>query len=162
ELPPPATAAAIEEAERRLGHRLPSDLRALYRIAEGDGIGYENRYLFQGNVWLPLQSMVAEQTEWGTGERPWYGWELEWDAVVFAPTPTDTVRRCGGPPGWLCFGSGEDGNFLAVDTVPARDGRPGQIIQAGRDYDEGPAYVADSITSLLGHYLELLDRGAYE
>ncbi|MFI7413680.1 SMI1/KNR4 family protein [Streptomyces sp. NPDC049627] len=162
ELPPPATAAAVEEAERRLGHRLPADLRALYLLADGDGIGYENRYLFRGNAWLSLQSMVAESTEWGAGERPWYGWDLEWDAVVFDATPADTVRRCGGHPGWLRFGSSEDGNFLAVDTAPARDGHPGQIIQTGRDYDEGPAYIADSVTSLLGHYLELLDQGAYE
>ncbi|MFF4348156.1 SMI1/KNR4 family protein [Streptomyces sp. NPDC001530] len=162
ELPPPATAAAIDEAERRLGRRLPADLRALYLIADGDGIGYENRYLFQGNAWLSLESLVAEHTEWGAGERPWYGWDLEWDAVVFDATPADTVRRCGGHPGWLRFATSEDGNFLAVDTAPAQGGRPGQIIRTGRDYDEGPAYVADSITSLLGHHLELLEQGAYE
>ncbi|WP_431048017.1 hypothetical protein ACQUSR_29160 [Streptomyces sp. P1-3] len=66
------------------------------------------------------------------------------------------------PPGWLRFATSQDGNFLAVDTAPARNGRPGQIIGTGRDYDEGPAYVADSITSLLGHHLELLDQGTYE
>ena len=162
QLPPPATAAAIDEAERRLGCRLPPDLRALYMIADGDGIGYENRYLFQGNAWLSLESLVSEHTEWGASERPWYGWDLEWDAVVFDAAPTNTVRRCGGHPGWLRFATSEDGNFLAADTVPARNGRPGQIIQTGRDYDDGPAYVADSITSLLGHYLELLDQDAYE
>ncbi|UGY94099.1 SMI1/KNR4 family protein [Streptomyces gobiensis] len=162
ELPPPATAAAIDEAERRLGRRLPTDLRALYTIADGDGVGYENRYLFQGNAWLSLENLVAEHTVWSAGERPWYGWDLEWDAVVFDATPTNTVRRCGGHPGWLRFATSEDGNFLAVDTAPARNGRPGQIICTGRDYDDGPAYVGDSITSLLGHYLELLDQGAYE
>ncbi|MEX2980960.1 SMI1/KNR4 family protein [Streptomyces sp. C36] len=161
ELPPPATAAAIDEAERRLGRRLPPDLRALYTIADGDGVGHEHRYLFQGNAWLPLESLVAEHTE-GAGERPWYGWDLEWDAVVFDATPADTVRRCGGHAGWLPFATGEDGNYLAVDTAPARAGRPGQIIRTGRDYDHGPGYVADSVTSLLGHYLELLDHGAYE
>lgn len=162
DLPPPATAAAIDEAERRLGRRLPADLRALYTIADGDGVGYENSYLFHGNAWLSLESLVAEYTEWGASERPWYGWDLEWDAVVFDATPTDTVRRCGGHPGWLRFASSEDGNFLAVDTAPARDGHPGQVIRTGRDYDDGPTYVADSVTSLLGHYLELLDEGAYE
>ncbi|MFF2406258.1 SMI1/KNR4 family protein [Streptomyces sp. NPDC058092] len=162
ELPPPATAAAIDEAEHRLGRRLPADLRALYLIADGDGIGYEHRYLFQGNAWLSLESLVDETTDWGSGERPWFGWDLEWDAVVFDTTPADTVRRCGSHPGWLRFATGEDGNYLAVDTAPARYGRPGQLIRTGRDYDDGPAYVADSVTSLLGHYLELLDQGAYE
>ncbi|MGY5128207.1 hypothetical protein [Streptomyces nigrescens] len=46
--------------------------------------------------------------------------------------------------------------------TPARNGRPGQLIRTGRDYDEGPAYLADSVTALLGRYLELLDQGAYE
>ncbi|MBC7270786.1 MAG: SMI1/KNR4 family protein, partial [Streptomyces sp.] len=162
QLPPPATATAIEEAERSLGHRLPADLRALYLLADGDGIGYDHRGLFQHDIWLPLKSMVAESTGWGAGERPWYGWDLDWDAVVFDTTPADTVRRCGGHPGWLRFASAQDGNFLAVDTAPARDGRPGQVIRTGRDYDDGPGYVADSITSLLGHYLDLLGQGAYE
>ncbi|MEU6972727.1 hypothetical protein AB0A71_34430 [Kitasatospora aureofaciens] len=87
---------------------------------------------------------------------------MEWDAVVFDADPADTVRRCGGHPGWLPFASGQDGNFRAVDTAPARKGRPGQVIQMGRDYDHSPEYVADSVTSLLGHYLELLEEGAYE
>ncbi|WP_328869172.1 SMI1/KNR4 family protein [Streptomyces sp. NBC_00287] len=158
ELAPPATAAAIDAAERRLGHRLPADLRALYLIADGDS----SRCLFPGNAWLSLDGMVAEHTEWGADQRPWYGWDLEWESVVFDTTPADTVRRCGGHPGWLRFGTGEDGNFLAVDMTPARDGHPGQVIETGRDYDEAPAYVTDSVTSLLGRCLELLEQGAYE
>ncbi|MFF4161378.1 hypothetical protein [Streptomyces sp. NPDC001678] len=45
---------------------------------------------------------------------------------------------------------------------PAHAGRPGQAIQIGRDYYEGPLHICDSVTSLLAHYLDLLDRGAYE
>ncbi|MBC2908140.1 SMI1/KNR4 family protein [Streptomyces sp. PSKA01] len=158
ELPPPATEAAIEAAEHKLGHRLPADLRALYLIADGG----RDLDLFPRNAWLSLDSMVAEHTEWGADQRPWFGWDLEWEAVVFDTAPADTVRRCGGHPGWLRFGTSEDGNFLAVDMSPARDGRPGQVIGTGRDHDEGPAYVADSVTSLLGRCLELLEQGAYE
>ncbi|MFF2849778.1 SMI1/KNR4 family protein [Streptomyces sp. NPDC058001] len=162
ELPPPATPAAIDEAERRIGRRLPADLRALYAIADGDAVGFESRYLFHDSSWLSLKRLVAEYSEWGAGERPWFTWELEWEAVVFDATPADTVRRCGGHPGWLRFATSEDGNYLAVDTDPAREGHPGQIIRTGRDYDDGPHYLGDSITSLLGRYLELLDQGAYE
>ncbi|MGF1427504.1 SMI1/KNR4 family protein [Kitasatospora sp. LaBMicrA B282] len=160
QLPPPASATALDEAERRLGRPLPADLRALYLIADGDGIGYENLNLFGNNLWLSLEGLVECQDEWR--EPVWFGWDLEWDAVVFDANPADTVRRCGGHPGWLPFASGQDGNFLAVDTAPACKGRPGQVIQMGRDYDHSPEYVADSVTSLLGHYLELLEEGAYE
>ncbi|MFF5899715.1 SMI1/KNR4 family protein [Streptomyces argenteolus] len=163
ELPPPVTAAQLDDAERRIGHPLPADLRALYLSADGDGIGYRHRLLIENNAWLSLESLVAEYTEeqeWGT--RPWYGWDLEWDAVVFDGTPPDTVRRCGGHPGWIRFATSEDGNYLAVDMAPARDGRPGQVIATGRDYDEGPVYVADSLTSLLQRHVELLEQGSYE
>lgn len=162
ELPPPATEAELDEAERRLGRRLPPDLRALYGIADGDGIGYDNRYLFQGCAWLPLKSLVAEHEDRSQEGRPWYGWDLEWEGVVFDATPPDTVRRCGDHPGWLRFATPEDGNYLAVDMDPAAAGRPGQVIWTGRDHNDGPGYVADSLTSLLGHYLDLLDQGSYD
>ncbi|MEU1283453.1 SMI1/KNR4 family protein [Kitasatospora sp. NPDC005856] len=160
ELPPPVPAAALDEAERRLGRPLPADLRALYLIADGDGVGHENLWLFGDNTWLSLENLVHVQAEWC--EPDWFGWDLEWDAVVFDAYPADTVRRCGANPGWLPFGSGQDANFLAVDTAPARNGRPGQVIRMGRDHDHAPQYVADSVTSLLGHYLDLLEQGAYE
>ncbi|MFJ8882415.1 SMI1/KNR4 family protein [Streptomyces sp. NPDC102402] len=161
ELPPPATPAAIDAAERELGRRLPADLRALYLIADGDCVGLEPRYLFQGSTWLSLGHLVTARDGYGATEPPWSGWGLEWDAVIFDADPAETVRRCAGHPGWLRFASGEDGNYLAVDTAPARNGRPGQVIRTGRDHHRGPSHVADSVTSLLGHYLELLDRGAY-
>ncbi|MGV9341400.1 SMI1/KNR4 family protein [Streptomyces sp. NPDC003688] len=163
ELPPPVTVAALDDAERRIGRRLPADLRALYLIADGDGIGYRHRYLLENNGWLSLESLVAEYTDWREWQdRPWFGWDLEWDAVVFDTTPADTVRRCGGHPDWIRFATGEDGNYLAVDMAPAREGRPGQVIATGRDYDDGPVYVADSITSLLQQHLELLEQCSYE
>ncbi|GAA2079066.1 hypothetical protein GCM10009780_15120 [Actinomadura alba] len=160
QLPPPASAAALNEAERRIGRPLPADLRALYLIADGDGIGYEHRYLLGGNAWLALEDLVADHAD--QHEPVWFGWELAWDSVVFDAEPPDTVRRRGGHPAWLPFGTGEDGNYLAVDLAPARNGHPGQVIRIGRDYDGGPAYLADSVTSLLGRHLELLEQGAYE
>lgn len=160
QLPPPASAAALDEAERRIGRSLPADLRALYSIADGDGVGFEHRYLLGGKAWMALKDLVAVHA--GQRESAWYSWESAWHSVVFDTDPADTVRRCGGHPAWLPFATGEDGNYLAVDLAPARDGRPGQVIRMGRDYNRGPAYVADSLTSLLGHHLKELEEGAYE
>nr|AXL05956.1 protein involved in beta-1,3-glucan synthesis [uncultured bacterium] len=161
ELPPPVTAAALDAAERRIGRPLPADLRALYLIADGDAVGADARYLFDGRTWLSLDRLVRECGE--GRDSPWSGWDLEWDAVVFDATPADTVRRCAAHSDWLRFASGEDGNHLAVDMAPARDGRPGQVIATGRDHGhEGPAYLADSVTSLLREYIALLEKGAYE
>ncbi|MFD9903218.1 SMI1/KNR4 family protein [Streptomyces sp. NPDC059063] len=160
QLPPPASAAALDEAERRIGRPLPADLRALYAIADGDCIEFEHRYLLDGYAWMSLEDLVAVHTY--QSEPAWHGWSLGRDAVVFDADPPDTVRRCGGHPAWLPFATGEDGNYLAVDLAPARDGRPGQVIRIGRDHDRGPAYVADSVTSLLGNHLKSLEQGAYE
>ncbi|MEO3749558.1 SMI1/KNR4 family protein [Streptomyces sp. B6B3] len=160
ELPPPASAAALDEVERRIGRALPPDLRALYAIADGERLAPRPRRLFEGSVWMPLSELIAEYDWWR--EPPWLGWDHNWDSVVFDAHPADTVRRCGGHPDWIPFVTHEDGNVLAVDMAPARDGRPGQVIEIGRDHHDGPAYVADSVTSLLGGYLELLRQGAYE
>lgn len=160
QLPPPASVTALGEAERRIGRPLPADLRALYLIADGEGADREHPcYLFGLGAWLGLESLVTEHARLSEPVRP--GWE-GWDSVVFDADPRETVRRCNSHPAWLPFGTGHDGNYLAVDLAPARNGRPGQVIWTGCDYGRGPTYVADSVTSLLGSYLEALDRGAYE
>ncbi|MEV6211813.1 SMI1/KNR4 family protein [Kitasatospora sp. NPDC051914] len=156
-LPPPVTTAELDDAERRIGRPLPADLRAMYLVA--DGSGDDAPGLFGNLGWMPLARLVAANAD--LREPVWSGWENSWDTVVLDADPPDTVRRCHGHPAWLPFATADDGNYLAVDMSPAPAGRRGQVIQIGRDYSDGPVYVADSVTSLLGRYLELLDRGAY-
>lgn len=159
-LPPPVSEADLDDAERRIGQPLPADLRALYSIANGDAGAHGPRYLFGGNTWLSLQRLVDVYADHGS--PVWFGWNQEWDAVMLDADPAETVRRCGAHPGWVPFADGEDGNYLAVDLAPAVNGRPGQVIGMGRDSDRGPTHFADSVTSLLGRYLSLLDQGDYE
>ncbi|MFJ9520607.1 SMI1/KNR4 family protein [Kitasatospora sp. NPDC101801] len=143
--PAPVTEAQLAAAERHLGRALPVDLRALYLEADGDG-GSEalDRY-----SWLSLDAALAERDDY-IGVPTWFGWQLGWHHVVFDADPANTVRRCSGHPGWLPFATGFDGNFLAVDLAPAADGRPGQVIEVGRDFDDGPRHVASSVTAWLG------------
>ncbi|MFG2918096.1 SMI1/KNR4 family protein [Kitasatospora sp. NPDC048298] len=157
-LPPPVTEVALADAERRLGRPLPADLRALYLLA--DGSGDDALGLFGNLSWIPLARLVDANAD--LREPMWTGWENHWDAAVLDADPPGTVRRCHEHPAWLPFATADDGNYLAVDMSPAHAGRPGQVIQIGRDYDDGPLHVCDSVTSLLAHYLDLLDRGAYE
>ncbi|MFI0896607.1 SMI1/KNR4 family protein [Streptomyces sp. NPDC020983] len=154
-MPAPVTEAQLAAAEQHLGRPLPPDLRALYLEADGDG---DNEAL-DGYCWLPLDSALAEHDD-HTGVPTWYGWGLGWRHVVFDADPPNTVRRCSGHPGWLPFASWFDGNFLAVDLAPAPDGHPGQVIEVGRDFDEGPRYVASSVTAWLGRILGLPDPHA--
>ncbi|MFG2887100.1 SMI1/KNR4 family protein [Streptomyces sp. NPDC048297] len=148
EMPAPVTEAQLAAAERHLGRPLPADVRALYLEADGDG-GSE---ALDGYCWLPLEGALAERDDY-IGVPTWFGWELGFRQVIFDADPPNTVRRCSGHPGWLPFATWFDGNFLAVDLAPAADGRPGQVIEVGRDFDAGPRYVASSVTAWLGQAL---------
>ncbi|WP_216899888.1 SMI1/KNR4 family protein [Nocardia alni] len=157
ELPPPVSSAQLDEAEKRLGGPLPADLRALYLIADGD----QGRGLLNNTAWLPLELLVESNFDLCEQDPP--PWDSAWDSVILDGDPPDTVRRCRAHESWLPFCSNEDGNYLAVDMAPARNGRPGQVIAIGRDYYYGgPIHLTDSITTLLGRYLELLEYGFYE
>lgn len=157
EMPAPVTEAQLAAAERHLGRPLPADLRALYLESDGDG---ENEAL-AGYSWLSLEGALAERDEY-IGVPTWFGWELGWNQVIFDADPSNTVRRCSGHPGWLPFATWFDGNFLAVDLAPAANGRPGQVIEVGRDFDVGPRYVASSVTAWLGQTLGQPDPHALQ
>ncbi|MEU2657968.1 SMI1/KNR4 family protein [Streptomyces sp. NPDC007325] len=159
-LPAPATESAIAAAERRLGARLPADLRALYALADGDSADGPHRWLLGEGGWLSLDRAVAVH---GHQRRPdWTGWSLAWNAVILDADPPGRVRRCTGDPTRIPFLTGEDGNYVAVDLAPARRGHPGQVIGIGRDHAHGAAYLAESVTELLRRVLAELERGAYE
>ncbi|MFJ9711938.1 SMI1/KNR4 family protein [Streptomyces sp. NPDC101234] len=155
EMPAPVTEEQLAAAERHLGRALPADLRALYLEADGDG---DNEAL-AGYGWLSLDRALAERNDY-IGVPTWFGWELGWQQVIFDADPPNTVRRCSGHPGWLPFATWFDGNFFAVDLAPAADGRPGQVIEVGRDFDDGPRYAASSVTAWLGQALGLPDPHA--
>ncbi|MFC8721698.1 SMI1/KNR4 family protein [Kitasatospora sp. NPDC057198] len=160
-MPPPATPERIEAAERRLGHRLPDDLRALYLVADGSG-GVQGELALDGMEWLSLDQVVARHED-----APETGHGQQWDRpdemiVMVEPGPPGTVRRCHDHPARVRFLTDGSGNYHAVDLDPAEAGRPGQVVETGGDRYEGPLYVADSVTSLLAAWIDLLDRGAYE
>ncbi|MFJ9695630.1 SMI1/KNR4 family protein [Kitasatospora sp. NPDC101183] len=147
-MPAPATEEQLAAAELRLGRALPADLRALYLEADGDG-GSE---ALDGYCWLSLDEALAAHDGY-IGVPTWFGWGLGWSQVVFDADPPNTVRRSSGHPGWLPIATWFDGNYFAVDLAPAADGRPGQVIEVGRDFNEGPSHVASSVTAWLGQAL---------
>ncbi|MFD7639779.1 SMI1/KNR4 family protein [Kitasatospora sp. NPDC059795] len=155
EMPAPVTEEQLAAAERHLGRPLPADLRALYLEADGD----DASEALAGYGWLPLDAAVAQRDDY-IGVPTWFGWELGWNQVIFDADPPNTVRRCSGHPGWLPFATCFDGNYFAVDLAPAADGRPGQVIEVGRDFNDGPRYVASSVTAWLGQALDLRDPHA--
>ncbi|MFD0851198.1 SMI1/KNR4 family protein [Actinomadura adrarensis] len=157
ELPAPANEEDLAAVEEELRVALPADLRALYRLANGDGDLINP--LFDRHPWVTLDEICDLETEWLDISREW---EYEqWRRPVFDATPPGTVRRSALRPGWIRFAEDTGGNWLAVDMDPGPNGRPGQVIEVGVDCTEGSAYVADSVTAFLRHLVEALERGDY-
>ncbi|WBB61747.1 SMI1/KNR4 family protein [Streptomyces sp. WMMC500] len=155
ELPGPAGEADIAAAEEKLGFPLPPDLRALYGIADGDG-DLVNA-LFDRHPWLAVAELGEQDDEWLDIARDL---DVEpWREVVFDACPPNAVRRSPLRAGWIRFASDTGGNWLAVDMEPGPGGRPGQVIEVGVDYTEGPVHVADSVTTFLCRLVEALERG---
>ncbi|WP_346156657.1 SMI1/KNR4 family protein [Nonomuraea recticatena] len=160
-MPAPLEAAEIDALEQALGFGLPGDLRALYAVADGDG-GDDGARLMDRHLWFDLERLVARyhSDPWWVAGSSWRNHHLH--AVRHDAIPYGIVRRSTRRPGWIPFAETTGGDFLAVDLDPAEGGRPGQVIRVGRNYDDGPVYVADSMTTLLRLQLEALERGEYE
>ncbi|WIX98504.1 SMI1/KNR4 family protein [Amycolatopsis mongoliensis] len=160
--PPPwpsgRTEADLAAAEARIGVRLPEDLRALYLVADGDPreSGLLGPYSHD-----PLGELVDHYLD---GEPGSYGWEDEPDddGVVFETAPFGHVKRLSRNDWWVTFGSDRSGNYLAADLDPAERGRPGQVLDYGRDIYGPLRYVAESITAMLTEVVEALRAGKYE
>ena len=148
-LRPPATEDEIADTERALGVTFPPDLRALYRMADGEDGLYG---LFGGPIFLPLDLVVAR----------WHSYE---------PDPSDLVTPEGDPPGvvrtvtwhprWIPFAEHGDGNVFAVDLAPGPRGTTGQVIEFGGSEDEDMPVplVAGSVTDLLAELVDMLRAG---
>ncbi|MFI5531334.1 SMI1/KNR4 family protein [Kitasatospora sp. NPDC051853] len=149
-LPAGLTEEELATVERRLDRKLPADLRAMYREADGD----DGAMAFAGCAWLCVEDALAERNE-DTSSPKWLGWRDSWRWTVLEADPPDTVRRASGYTGWLPFATALEGNFYAVDLEPDTDGHHGQVIEIGRDFRHRPRYVAPSVTEWLGQALGL-------
>ncbi|MFK4268499.1 SMI1/KNR4 family protein [Streptomyces milbemycinicus] len=159
-LPAPWNAEEIEDYERKLGAPLPDDLRALYAVAAGDG-GDSGARLFDRHIWLDLDQLVSfrHADRWWAAGDTWQYHTL--GSVRSDGLPQARARSSADRPGWIIFAESTGGDFLAVDMDPAEGGRPGQVIRVGLHHDDGPVYVADSVTELLRLQLAALERGDY-
>ncbi|MDL4773645.1 SMI1/KNR4 family protein [Actinomadura xylanilytica] len=153
ELPPPADEEDLDAAEEELGFPLPADLRALYRVCDGDDdLGLLFRY-----GWLTAGELADHDDEWAMISREW-----EYDQhrrILLDPVPAGAVRRSIMRPGWIPFAHSTGGDFYAVDMDPGPAGRPGQVISIGTHHAHGPVYIADSVTTLVRRLVEALERG---
>lgn len=140
------TEERIVAAERRMGLRLPEDVRALYLLAGDDTaeIGVLGRYgLYQ------LDAVVEFYLEGRPGAWGWQDGLFDLGRVVMDVDPADAVRRISRCDWWVVVGSDFGGNYCAVDLDPAPGGTAGQVIEYGRDFHGPVGYAGESVMARL-------------
>jgi cell wall assembly regulator SMI1 len=131
-LNPPASAEAIQEAEKAMGLELPADVKASYRVHDGQ---CNEPGLIGGEGWclLTLHEIVASWRKWAKHHQQF--------------------RRCV-PVAW-----GGAGDYVLVDLHSEAE-RPGRLIVQRRDSD-GPDPLARSFQSWLKDFADKLDDGEF-
>jgi cell wall assembly regulator SMI1 len=148
----PAKPAALAKLEKHLGQALPESFKASYLIHDGSD------KLAGILVGLPLMPLA----EVG---RTWESWaEIADDEETVedlsedcSSSPKGAVKELYANRGWVPF-AGDSMNHVALDFDPGPKGKPGQVINCGRD-DEVRHVIADTFDGFLAFVARLFTAG---
>jgi cell wall assembly regulator SMI1 len=150
-LRPGATEQQIRAAERAMGVTLPDDVRAAYRIHDGNA----NASFLYGRYWNSLQEMV-DYWRFMKGLLD-DGRFARSDALV----PGEETRSDYWHPAWIPLALDETSSFMALDLAPSPDGDVGQILYWWRDMDSPRHVAAHSFTAWLDDFIDELEEGEW-
>jgi len=141
-LRPGASDRTIATAEARLEVTFPEDLRASYRIHDGqerDGPG-----LIQGWEFLSLARVLEEWSAWN---------ELlaSGDIETFIVEPDPEIRSTWWNRRWIPLAFDGAGDTYCLDLDPTPAGTPGQVIAVWHDWERRSLEAADFRTWLSAH-----------
>ncbi|MBO9623717.1 MAG: SMI1/KNR4 family protein [Sphingomonas sp.] len=152
---PPATDAALDAFERRVGLKMPRAYRQLYRWHDGEE---SDRWgPIYGLPLLPLRHVEQEWTAWNEVLAGFNGNRYE---IPGSGWPRGAVDPAYINPRWIALTHDGSGNHIGLDFDPWPAGRRGQVILYGRDED-----VKVVLAPSLGRFLEwiagLLESGNF-
>uniref|UniRef100_L2GBW6 Glucan synthesis regulatory protein n=1 Tax=Colletotrichum fructicola (strain Nara gc5) TaxID=1213859 RepID=L2GBW6_COLFN len=133
----------LNELEHQLDCSLPLDVRESLMIHDGqERLGMPTGIIF-GSMLLDCEEMVQEWDQWRkvnqeTPASPAASNNPSWRQDLIARqdcVPPGSVQRSYAHPAWIPLVRDWGGNNLAVDLAPGPNGRWGQIVLFGRDYD---------------------------
>jgi cell wall assembly regulator SMI1 len=157
----PATLEQIDEAQRQLGMKLPSDVRAAYLWHDGQEYqGAPHPGLFGAFTWPSLDNLVGcwsgclemlrdLQSEYVTQDE------------IYVSLSDQEVRFDVWHPKWLPVGDRRGGGFLCVDLAPGPRGSEGQLIECSLDNPDGNRRIAVNLETHLQDLVQRLETGIF-
>lgn len=151
-LRPPASASDVARVERLVGAPLPSDLRALLALHDGQRIPPFVSTV-AGFMLLPCADVARTWTEYG---------ELvdAGDLRRAAKSKSGTVKPVWWSKRWVPFAEGAGGDLLCIDLDPDAKGTSGQVLRFWHD-EEWRDQMAPGLESFLDRFLADLRAGKY-
>ncbi|ODQ82822.1 hypothetical protein BABINDRAFT_159323 [Babjeviella inositovora NRRL Y-12698] len=177
-----ASAADLNEFENDLRCSLPLDVRQSYTIHDGQVRGGQPTGAFMGLTFLDLEGIFEEARIWervvakietlnlasharaSTSEdaraaKPKARQQIDFQANQTS-VPEGHIQQVYAHAGWIPLAKDWAGNNVAVDLAPGPEGRWGQVILFGREFDR-KIVVAKSWTEFLYHLVEDYEDGNY-
>jgi internalin A len=155
DLNPPASDEAMTRTETVLGLTLPEDLKALYRLH--DGQRQQAFGAFFGLWFLSLERLTARWQEWQQIIVHDPALALSAD-LPLTSTPEGAIQRAHADSAWIPFSEDGLSGHFAIDFHPGLHGQSGQVITFGR-YVQNKVVVATDLSSLLAWVADELERG---
>ncbi len=147
-LNPPADESAIAELEALVGHELPDAVKAGWRQHDGERCD-SYRGVALGFWWLPVAEVAQVWNDWAQIRREQ---DEAFFEVVDKPQrsyPERAIKKQYTSPGWIpILRWPYDGDYVGLDYDPGPEGRPGQVINFGRDQEHKFVAAEDFATFL--------------
>jgi cell wall assembly regulator SMI1 len=152
-----ATDEMINEAEVRMGIKLPTDFKDSLKIHNGQkGVSFEYPGLIGGYQLLSLDSIIDEWEVWTNLLNE--GVFDETDELEFNNNKVKTDQWWRAK--WVPITSDGGGNHHCIDLDPSLEGISGQVIEMWHD-DEIRALIGDSFKECFKIIVENLENGSY-
>jgi cell wall assembly regulator SMI1 len=151
-LQPGASDSQIQAAESILAIQFPEDVKASYRIHNGQQTIYDYGLIPEAQEFLSLERIQAE----------WAVWKelLNQGQLVGKGEPDPGIKSDWWNLRWIPLTSDYCGNHYCLDLDPAERGNVGQIITMVHD-DSYRELLAPSFRSWLENYAAKLESGEY-
>jgi cell wall assembly regulator SMI1 len=150
-LRPGASDRAIRAAEKEMGVTFPDDVRAAYRIHDGQDFGHD---LLSGRRWGSLADVVDT----------WRSMKRLVEGEKSAPSRVDRGEATRGDywhPAWIPLAWSDGPGLMCLDLDPAPDGTVGQIIYWWHDMPSPRSVAARNFAQWLQDFACELEQGEW-